>query len=284
MILEVNEDRIEETCFYAYNLNKEKKSQCRPFKNDIVLSEIREKFSNLAFHEDDKLLICVDEQENILGVLGLFTELSIDYLQAFCGIYAHDNYQEVGNEFIEYLEKEYKGLNMMFAYPKENIQGIALMGTHEFVNIEDAVIYELTNIIEDNLSNKFVFDNELVNKEKTILFYEENQEDVFWTINKMINDKPNWIIMHYIEEDNIVGSIYCRIYNSYSAEIFGIISLDKINRNIIERTLIEQVSIECQKRRILNVTLFSDLTRYNEMAESIGFTEVDTHITFERIL
>ena len=229
-------------------------------------------------------MICVDKQDNILGVLGLFTELSIDYLQAFCGIYAHDNYEEVGKEFIQYLEKNYKGLNMMFAYPKENIQGIALMVKHEFINIEDAVIYELTNIIEDNLSNLFIFESELVDKEKTIKFYEENQEDVFWTIKKMIKDKYNGIIMHYIEEDNIVGSIYCRIYNSYSAEIFGIVSLDKINRDSIEKGLIKQVSIECQKRRILNVTLFSDLTRYNEMAESIGFIEVDTHITFERQL
>ena len=194
MILEVNQDRIEEVCFYAYNLNREKKYQCRPFKNDIILSEIREKFSNLVFHEEDKLLVSVDENQNILGVLGLFTEISIDYLQAFCGIYAHDNYAIVGNEFIKYLEKEYKGLNMMFAFPKENSQGIALMGKHNFINIEDAVIYELTDIIENNLSNLFIFDYKLVDSEKTLKFYEETQEDVFWTINKMIKDKSNWII------------------------------------------------------------------------------------------
>ena len=100
----------------------------------------------------------------------------------------------------------------------------------------------------------------------------------------MLEDESNWVIKHYLINNEIVGSAYCRVYNSYSAEIFGILSKDIINRNKVEKALTNELAVECQNRGVFNVTFFSDLTRYNEMVESIGFNEVDTHLTFERIL
>ncbi len=284
MIIEINKKRLDEVCKYVFELNKLKEHQCRPFKNDIILGEITEKFTNLILHEDDKLLISTDNESKINGVLGLFTELEDEYLQAFCGIYARENYQEVGREFLTYLEEEYKGMNMMFAFPKENIQGIELMINNNFNNIEDAIIYELTTVIKDRVGDVHIVDNESISKEQIINFYDEHQEDVYWTIDKVLADDNHWAMKHYIEDSKIVGSIYARIYNSYSAEIFGVLSIDNSNRDIIERDLIKQVSIECQKRGISNVTLFSDLTRYNMFAEEIGFVEVDTHLTYQRRL
>ena len=284
MIIEVDQNRLEEVCQYVYELNMNKESQCRPFKNDIILSEIQEKFYNTFFHEDDKVLISVDDESKINGVLGLFTELGEKYLQAFCGIYAHENYDEIGSEFITYLEKEYKGMNMLFAFPKENIQGIELMNKHNFINIEDAVIYELSTAIGNDIPNKQIINNNAISEAEVIRFYKENQENVFWTIDKILIDESNWVIKHYVEDNHIIGSAYCRIYNYYSAEIFGILSLNVPNREKIEMALVEQISIECQLIGINNVTLFSDLTRYNEIAERIGFIEVDSHLTFERKL
>jgi N-acetylglutamate synthase-like GNAT family acetyltransferase len=284
MIVEVCQDRLEEVCKYVYELNKNKENQCRPFKSDVILAEIYEKFANLVFNDNDKLLISVNDDLTINGVLGLFTELDESFLQAFCGVYAHNDYMKVGNEFISFLEKKYSGMNMMFAFPKENEQGISLMNKHKFNKIEDAVIYELTSFINASTQDRNIINNNMISREKVIQFYKEQQEDVYWTIDKILFDESKWVIKHYVEDNQILGSAYCRIYNSYSAEIFGMLSVDNLRKNVIEKSLVEQISIECQERGIANVTFFSDLSRHSEIAEKIGFIEVDSHLTFERKL
>ncbi len=284
MIVEVCQDRLEEVCIYVYELNQNKENQCRPFKSDIILTEIQEKFANLVINDNDKLLISVNDDLTLNGVLGLFTELNECFLQAFCGIYAHTDYNNIGKEFISFLENKYSGMNMMFAFPKENEQGILLMKKHKFKKIEDAVIYELSSIIYASNTNEKVISNNMILKDKVIQFYKELQEDVYWSIDKILLDEAKWVIKHYVEDNQILGSAYCRIYNSYSAEIFGILSLDRSNKNLVEKILVEQVSIECQERGIMNITFFSDLSRHSEIAETIGFIEVDSHLTFERKL
>jgi len=283
MIKEAGLEMLDEVSDFVFGLNQIKQYQCRPFKVDYVLSVIKEIFRELIEHEEDKLLVNIIDDE-LVGVLGLFTEVNEKYLQGMPGIYAKNDFQKIGNEFIRYLELEYKSFNMMFAYPKENVNGIKLMDNNEFKLLEIASIYEL-NVFVERLNKKIpILNNDDIKEAEIKRFYNEYQGDIYWTLNKIMADETSWVLKHFVEDGLIRASIFIRIYDDVSAEVFGIIREKEFSNHEVIRELLVEASIECQDMGINTITLFSEFDSDSSIAEDIGFKLVDTHLTYIRLL
>lgn len=283
MIKEVGFEMLDEVSEFVFKLNKIKKNQCRPFKVDYVLSAIKEKFAELIDHADDKLLVNIVNDE-LVGVLPLYADLDEKFLQGMPGIYAINNYQKVGNEFILYLQTKYNGFHILFAFPKENKDGIALMDNNEFVLEELASIYELSDFVDRINKEIIIMNNSEVSSEKVLAFYNEYQGDIYWTIDKIMENGSNWVLKHFVEHNTIKASIFVKIYDDISAEVFGIIrEKDFYNDAVISELIIEAV-IECQEMGIRVITLFSEFDSDSKVAENIGFNLVDTHLTYKKVL
>lgn len=283
MIKVITEAHLPIIAQYVYELNIYKEHQCRPFNNEYTYEVIYGKYYELFEGVNDQVLIAVDEDDSIYGVLGVFSEQSEKYVQAMGGVYTHLNYQIVFKEFYKYLVREYCDYKMLFAFPLENNNGIEAMIDNGFNQIENAVIFEnevLDFYIEDC---PYITGYNDVEPSALELFYEAYQEDVYWTLPKILENQSNWLIKNYVKDGEILGSIYIYIYDYYNAEVFGIINKEVFNKEYIKPLLRYGIN-ECLRMGLENIIVFADANEIISVCHELALKEIDTHLTFEKIL
>lgn len=284
MIKELTLDLLDIVVDYVYELNSMKEHQCRPFTNVYTKEAIYLKFSELIEGEHDQVLVSYKTENEIDGVLGIFVEPLELYIQALSGVYAKDDYSYITRKFISYLENHYKGMKMIFAFPIENIDGIKTMDEHGFTQIEDAVIYEYESgalELDDHIN---IYDTFELDIDELVKFYITYQGEIYWTIDKIMEQEEDWVLKHYVVDEKILGSIFIRLYDDKNAEVFGLlVDKDHQNEGILTELLIAGTK-ECIYTGIQNIMLFSETTESNNAAINVGYVEVDTHLTFERKL
>lgn len=286
MIIEIDNKKLADVALYAYKLNKIKIHQCRPFSVRMSYEDIYDKFNSLIDYPTDKLLACINKNSEIKGVLGIITEPDENYMQAQGGVYAKEDYLEVGNEFMRYLKRNFKGNKMVFGYPKENIEGQELMKAHGFNLEEEAKVMSLykNKLIEQdlNLNNIISLSEEWHQLYRN--FSKQFEVGRFWTADKIIENLFKWQVYLLVKENEIIGSIIMQIYNEGNAEIFGIDLIDEFN-NI--ENIKNLLSFSCKKGfddKIKQVIMFVYNELEYEAVKKVGFIEEDTHLSYSKIL
>lgn len=283
MIKSATEADLENITKYVCDLNIYKQHQCRPFNQDYTPEAIYAKFLELYQNEKDDLLVMFDSEDQIIGVLGLFIEPEEGYMQSMGGVYAHNNYSEISRQFINYITPLYKGYKTHFGFPVENISGIESMLNNGFTQIENAVIFENDDITPFTEDESCIKENKDQDINEIISFYEKHQGNVYWTIDKILMEDSRWIIRNYVVDNELVGSIYIFIYDYENAEVFGILNKGEFKKPIIKSLLSAGIN-ECLKMDIVNILVFADNKEIVESCYEIGMIEIDTHLTFEKVL
>jgi hypothetical protein len=252
----------------------------------MTYEAIHDKFNNLINFPTDKLLACVNRSNQILGVLGLINEPEDKYIQAQGGIYAVENYLDVGNEFMRYIKRNYHGHKMVFGYPKENLEGQELMKIHGFKLDESATV---TSLYKDKLIEHHFEDDSVVALsedwyEKYISFSKPFEVDHFWSAEKIIKHQSQWRVYLLIKNETIIGVVETQLYNETDAEVMGLNILDEYKN---EDNIICLLYTNCKHgfdSKVKQYTMFIYTDLELKSAKKLGFKEEDTHLSFSKVL
>ena len=280
MIISIDETKVIEAAQYASKLCESKEHKCKACPdeyNKILLS-----FRRMINHQDDEVLICVNENK-ILGVLALLVEPDNKYLEAVGGVYAKENYQEIAIKFYKYIKEKYTGYKFDAVYPEENIEAIYFMESIDTKLISSDLEMKLKKD-DFHLSNS---NNSSVPLSKKYYgsfcrFHDEYNENVYWTGNRLLLALDKFDISITIDKEEVIGEIVTSVYENGKKEIY-FLNVDKNHQGYEhDKSLLENCIHKSSLSNIKEIMVLVEKNDTNSinLYKSFGFHKSDTVITY----
>lgn len=284
MLKEVSEEDIDTVINFAWELSQNPKTTSYPlykekseFKERLKESLIKENYKLLGYYENNKLV----------GVINFFFIKEEKYLQT-TGIYIKSYYKEVMDELIEMLRREYSDYRALFGFTRENVNLNNYFIENDYDCIDSCLDMRLntSNFSKIKDSDKIF----IVKKEdfcEYTAFHNKYFSKSYWTSKRLENELGNWYIFIYKLNNKIEGSLFIKLCNDVSTEIFGIATSNLQQENEIKSALLsEGLERLFQDKTSIEETIFfiEDNESELNMVKEIGFNYYSSYRCYEVLL
>ena len=272
MLKVINENDISVAVDFSFKFSQRPETSSYPLYEDR--NKIEENFKKSLYKNNSKLLGYY-ENNKLIAVINFFFIESEKYLQT-TGVYIASKYNEVMNELMLKLRREYSNYRALFGFPKENIDANNFFVENDYKCIDSCLDMRLNTINlkgikrNDNISKlcKDEFDSYKV-------FHDEHFQGIYWTSERLREALDDWKIFVYRPKDTIEGSIFIKVCDENTMEVFGLSVSDKYIGKGIEEVLLSQglENLFRDKPSIKQTIFFIDDVEGEdlEMVQKLGF-------------
>lgn len=271
MFKRIEEKEIREAADLAWELSK------RPEKASYHLPKSREQLEDefrRSLIRDDYELFGYYEDEKLTAVINFYIINQDEYLQT-TSLYVDSKYNDVLNEFICIIRKEYQGYEAYFGFTKENTEAqnyflsngfecVDSCNDMRFMRKDFKPVEEADNMVriaEENFNLYAPFHDEHFNKG-------------YWTSSRLREKLDEWYIFAYKPYNKMAGSIFIRLERGCIAEIFGTYLSEQYDNEKNREALLSYSLDKClnENREVKQVVFFiDDDENMHEAAEKVGF-------------
>ncbi len=282
MIRILNENEILSATDFAWELCKNPETNSYPLRESKAALEAR--FLKSKQYADDRFLGCFTDGL-LTGVIYIFAEKAEKYLQT-SGIYISEGYEELMDELISFLKKDYSGFDIMFGYPKENTTALEYFDSHNYERIEASTDMRLQ--CEDFVCGTLVMEVEKLTIEdfdSYASFHDTFSGDMYWNSTRIKACFEEWSIYIYKQCGKIEGSVFAHLATTDMLDIFGsFVSHDFIGKGI-EKPLLSSLLFNELKNNsdLRKVVYFIDDNEENELsaAKEVGFKYFSSYCCYK---
>ena len=245
------------------------------------ISEKEEFFQNLrkGIERENYELLLYFSENRMEGFISYYWLEEDQYLQLFsCNI--NSGTKQALEELVAHLEEKFNEYEWYFGFPKSNTEAVDFLEKNGFLCIEDD--YD-TNIDFANYERKEDSDRVVpVTKENFEDFrsiHSQDEEDTYWTSERIYEKLNAWGVYSYYEDDVSKGVMYFTGDEEY-LEIFGIDYKDRVYREDIFSALMITALNEGKRKGIKYMTYFCD--DEVEAVQKLGFRLVSPYVCYCR--
>ncbi|MCH5324339.1 MAG: hypothetical protein J1E39_03920 [Eubacterium sp.] len=242
-------------------------------KDDFV-SRAREAFLN-----DNEEILLFERDGKVSGWIHYFHIPEDKYLDT-CAFCITEGTDEALAEFTAYARGKFSGYELYLGFPKDNIEAVAALDRSGFERIEESYnnvldfehyipLPESKNVIPITRDNFKLFS----------VIHSQQDDDMYWSSEKILADIDNWSIYVYILKEEVKGAIYLRKDNSMS-EIFGVDFPNNIYDGDAYRALLTTALNDCKRNGTRHMVFFNEGESQPD-AIACGFRRVGEYVCYK---
>ncbi len=278
MIREITDiDTLKEIVEFSWKLYSNLSSSSYP-REDTCYDDMYQRCKNIMLHKDDRVLACYAGNK-IVGTFILFVESKEKYAQSN-GFFIDGDYKIIADEFMKYIEDNYKDYELYVGLPPENEEGTRYFIGKGFECIESSI---KTLLLKDDFIYSEPSDDieNLDDSEFDIYaqFHDKYATDIYWTSERIKQSRNIWDIYVLKDNNQIVGSIFIKLYDD-SAEIFGLFLDDKYKSHELNLLLKSVNEVLNKGKNEIQYFIEEDLKLQLETAQKIGFRPIDNYRSY----
>lgn len=280
MLVKATYQDIEKYGEFVYSIALDLSRSAYPTYADGI-SEKEEFFQDLRKSIDGKNyeLLLYFSENRMEGFISFYWLEEDKYLQLFsCNINAGTK-QALG-ELVAYLEENFIDYEWYFGFSKNNKEAVEFLENNGFSCIEDD--YD-TNINFANYElreeNSHVLRITKTNFEDFRCIHSLNEEDTYWTCERICEKLDEWKLFAYYEGGAPVGVLFFKGDEEY-LEIYGIEYKDRAYREDVFTALMITALNEGKRRGIKYMTYFCEDEL--EAVQKLGFRCVSAYVCYCR--
>lgn len=272
--------RLADMC---WQINQDPRFATRPLGDSV--EEVREYFG-INVHPDDELLVCEEDGE-LKGIFCLFVDEPHQYLQSQGGFYALvDEYEDVFDEFMDYLTEKFEGWQLNIGMPEENHRLGEYMMEIGASCIENTIIMVLEKQAYVRCDHP---DVDMLKQEDWMEFIEMHHAlnpDMFWQGDMIISRDDLFQVFVVKREGHLAGALVMMICE-FSSEIFCCEVKDEYIMEGYQKQLMDAAAQccfeDCHQEELAS---FVDVVAREELkaCRECGFAQVGTHIGYRLVL
>ena len=213
------------------------------------------------------------------GLISYFWVEEDNYLQLHsCNI--NSGTRKALEELVSYLAENFSGYEWYFGFPKSNKEAVEFLQNNGFSCIEDDydtnIDFAFYEVKEEN-SNVIRITKENFEDFRSVHLL--NEEDIYWTSERIYEKLDDWGVYVYYEDNTPAGVMFFTGYEDY-LEIFGIEYKDKVYREDIFTALMITALNEGKQKGVKYMTYFCKDEL--EAAQKLGFRFVSPYVCYSR--
>lgn len=237
MLKVINKNDISVAVDFSFKLSQRPETSSYPLYEDR--NKIEENFKKSLYKNNSKLLGYY-ENNKLIAVINFFFIESEKYLQT-TGVYISSKYNEVMNDLMVMLRSEYSNYSALFGFPKENMNANNFFMENGHKCVDSCLDMRLNTVnfkgIKHNDNILKLLKDDFDSYEA---FHDKHFEGIYWTSERLREALDDWNIFVYKPKDIIEGSIFIKICDENTMEVFGLSVSDEYIGIGIETVLLSQ--------------------------------------------
>lgn len=188
------------------------------------------------------------------------------------------------SELMAFLEEKFPGYELCFGFPKGNTEAVEFLMENGFSCIEDdhntSFFFER---YEPQEESKAVVKVTKENFEDFRKIHSQNEDDCYWTSDRILAAIDKWEIYVYYEKEQSVGSIFFNGAGTEYLEIFGVEFLDETYRKDVFMELMV-AALNAGKRMGSKYLTFFCEEEMQEALQELGFVYVGSYVCYVKTI
>lgn len=219
---------------------------------------IRRSYAAYDYPDEEEILVYIEGSE-IKGWIHYSYIEDENYLSTI-SFAIEENFSQAFEEFLNYINNKCPQAEIYIGIPTENISAINSLDKHEFKLAEEAWndVFHFENFKSEPFSEENIIEITSENFDYFAQIHELNQNEMYWTNERLARDIDNWQILVYLKDGKPLAAIYASIYNGKKmAEIFGIDFFDKKYNEIYFENLLKRKLCNLNKMKVEHLVFFN---------------------------
>lgn len=273
--------RLDEVLDFTWELCQDELHASYPRLESI---EQVEKYIERAIATKYERIIACYREGILCGVCVYFWEHDEKYAQTTMFLIKdEESYDEIADEFLDYLGEQLKGYKLLIGVPFSNLNAKKYFQTRNIECIESSIdtrLYKLKSHINPKLGlidkiTQYNFKDYAEFHDKYAL-----PQEMYYTSKNLEREMKRFRIFVFKENETIQASIFAKIFENM-AEIFGLFIDEKYKGKEIEKILLDELLAQLYKElgAIKEVIYFIDEGNREELNSALaaGFNIIDTY-------
>lgn len=272
MLQRIGKSDISIAVDFAWELNQNPETSSYTLYNEK--SKLEENF-NMSFLKDNSILLGYYKNNELIAVIQFFFIHSERYLQT-TGVYISSNYNDVMDALMVIFKNEYPNYRALFGFPKENIKANNYFIENGYECVDSCLDMRLSTVdFKGTKHSNNIFQLCKSDFDSYAYFHDKSFPNIYWTSNRLREAFDDWYIFVYRSKGSIEGSVFIKICNENTLEIFGLLVSDEYLGKGIEEVLLAQgLKILFKYKPSIKKTIFliNDVESEEiNMVEKVGF-------------
>ena len=257
---------------FAWKLSQNPETSSYTLYNEK--SKLEENF-NMSFLKDNNILLGYYEKNELIAVIQFFFINSERYLQT-TGVYISSNYNQVMDALMIIFKNEYPNYRALFGFPKENIKANNYFIKNGYECVDSCLDMRLSTVdFKGAKQSNNIFKLSKSDFDSYASFHDKFFQNIYWTSNRLREAFDDWYTFVYIPKDTIEGSVFIKVCDENTLEIFGLLVSDEyIGKGIKEVLLAQGLEILFKYKPSIKQTIFfiNDVESEElNIVEKVGF-------------
>lgn len=284
MLRECTEQEHKEYADFVYKLALDQSKSGYPtYRDGIKTKEMFLERSQKAFLRDTEKILLFEHEGMVEGWIH-YDWLPEDHYLSTVSFNIDTHTEQALQEFLNLMQEQFKGYDLLLGYPKENEKAVHFLSTHGFECIEDD--YHNTaflNAYEPIKASDRIIRIEKANYEYFRHLHTKVEDNMYWNSDRIYADIDNWMIFAEVHDGDPVGCVYYRTAADGWFEIFGIDLKDDTSDSELFRNLLGKALNSAKELGGKTMTFFCD-KECQETVSKLGFECVGEYVCFQKHL